>query len=145
MKNIATTPAAWEAMKAVRRRIGHDEAVQESLFLQKQYRRQWSHRMAESPVDVNDVVRALRDKKIPFVLMGAHAYGGWTGRPRNTYDVDVMVKSGRNHARAVKAFKELYPHLEARPFTGLTAFFMPGEKQSVLDVIYPHRADLEET
>jgi hypothetical protein len=24
-------------------------------------------------------------------------------------------------------------------------FFLPGEKQSVLDVTYPHRADLQET
>src|SRR5262249_61159566 len=27
----------------------------------------------------------------------------------------------------------------------VTAFFVPGEKTSVIDVTYPHRADLEET
>ena len=27
----------------------------------------------------------------------------------------------------------------------MTAFFLPGEKQSVIDVTYPHRADLEAT
>jgi hypothetical protein len=27
----------------------------------------------------------------------------------------------------------------------VTAFFLPGETQSVIDIIYPHRGDLEET
>ena len=138
---ITTMPAG---MQPSSRRVGHDKAVQESLFLQKQYRRQWSQRMAESSVDLNDIVRTLSGKKIPFVLIGTHAYGGWTGRPRNTYDVDILVKSGRNHSRAVSALKSLYPLLEVRTFPGLSAFFIPGEKISVLDVIYPHQADLEE-
>ncbi len=139
------THAAWEAVNTARRPVRHDEAVQESLFLQKQYRTQWSNRMAASPVDLNDIVRTLSGKKIPFVLTGAHAFGGWTGRPRNTFDVDILVKSGRNYARAVSALKALYPHLKVHLFPGLSAFFVPGEKNSVIDVIFPHRADLEET
>lgn len=59
--------------------------------------------------------------------------------------MDILVKAGRNHARTVKAIRELYPQLEARNLTGVTAFFMPGEKQSVIDVTYPHRRDNEET
>src|SRR5205807_1856008 len=76
---------------------------------------------------------------------GAHAIGGWTGRPRATRDVDILVKAGRNHARAVKVIRELYPQLETRNFTGVTAFFVPGENESVIDITYPHRADNEET
>ena len=38
-----------------------------------------------------------------------------------------------------------YPQLEVRSFPGVTAFFVPGEKASVIHVTYPHRADLEET
>src|SRR5207302_266237 len=87
----------------------------------------------------------LTRKKIPFVLTGAHGIGGWTGRPRSTQDVDILVKGGRNHGRAVAALKALYPQLEVRDFAGVTAFFIPGERESVLDVTYPHRADLEET
>src|SRR5262249_17916257 len=30
-------------------------------------------------------------------------------------------------------------------FAGLTGFFLPGEKESLIDVIYPHRADIAET
>ncbi len=41
--------------------------------------------------------------------------------------------------------RALYPQLEVRDFFGVTAFFIPGEKESVLDITYPHRSDIEET
>ena len=41
--------------------------------------------------------------------------------------------------------RALYPQLEVRNFTGVVAFFVPGERESVLDVTYPHRADIEVT
>jgi hypothetical protein len=141
---VPPTDPAWEAVKAARRNLDHDEAVQEVSFLQRQYRRQWSDRMAASPVELYEVLRTLTQKRIPFVLIGAHGFAGWTGKPRNTKDVDILVKSGRNLTRAVKAIRELYPQLQERSFPGLIAFFIPGEKESVVDVIYPHRADLAE-
>jgi hypothetical protein len=142
--NLFSDPA-WEAAKAARRNLAHDEAVQESFFLQRQFRSLWSSRMAPSPVDLNEVLRTLTQKKIPFVLTGAHGIGGWTGRPRGTPDVDILVKGGRNHARAITVLKALYPQLEVRNLAEAMAFFIPGERESVLDVAYPHRADLEET
>jgi hypothetical protein len=141
---IATDPA-WEAMKAAPRNLGHDEAVQIVARLQRQYRLQWSDRMAESPVDLNVILKTLTQKRIPFVLTGAHGIASWTGIPRNTEDVDILVKGGRNLTRAVKAIRALYPQLEERNFPGVTAFFLPGETASVIDVTYPHRADLAET
>ncbi|HBI43982.1 MAG TPA: hypothetical protein DDY78_14200 [Planctomycetales bacterium] len=132
-------------MKATRRNLLHDDAVQLSDFLQRQYRSQWSNQVPPSPVDLNMILRTLTQKRIPFVLTGAHGIGGWTGRPRSTQDVDILVKAGRNYGRAVNAVRALYPQLEVRAFTGLTAFFVQGEKESVIDVVYPHRADLEET
>lgn len=100
-----------------------------------------------SPVqpDFRRIIATLQAKKIPFVLTGAHGMSTWTGRPRSTHDVDVLVKAGRNHSRAVNALKALYPELEVRNFTGLTAFFVPGERESVIDVIFPRRADIEVT
>ena len=74
------------------------------------------------------ILRTLIQKRIPFVLTGAHGIGGWTGRPRNTQDVDILVKAAGTHGRAVKAMRTLYPQLEVRAFTGLTAFFVQGEK-----------------
>ncbi len=45
----------------------------------------------------------------------------------------------------MKAIRELYPQLEVKDFTGVTAFFLPGETESVIDITYSHRADNEET
>jgi nucleotidyltransferase AbiEii toxin of type IV toxin-antitoxin system len=143
--NVVSSDPAWETAKAARRSLGHDEAIQEVCFLQDQFRSQWSNRVLPSPVDLNLILTTLSQKRIPFVLTGAHGIAGWTGRPRNTQDVDILVKTGRNHSRAVKAIKALYPQLELRNFTGVTAFFVPGEKTSVIDITCPHRADLEET
>lgn len=137
--------AEWEAVEAARSSIDHNDAVQEVADLQRQYYALWGHKVAKSPVNVNVVLRTLIVKRIPFVLTGTHGISGWRGKPRATKDVDILVKGGRNHARAVKAIRTLYPQLEVRSFAGLTAFFIPGEKQSVIDVVYPHRADIEET
>ena len=71
--------------------------------------------------------RAERDspnagqEKDPFVLTGAQAIGGWTGRPRATHEVDILVKGRRNHRRAVKAIKALYD-AGGPDFAGVTAF-----------------------
>ena len=142
---VVPSDPAWETAKAARRSLDHNAAVQESSILQKQFYGLWSHLMPPSPVDVNVVLRTLTAKKIPFVLTGAHGIGSWTGRPRATKDVDILVKGGRNQARAVNALKALYPELEVRIFAGVTGFFIPGDNDSVLDVTYPHRADLAET
>jgi hypothetical protein len=131
-------------MKASRRSVSHHEAVQESAWIT---RTQWRlmGKMDAAKIELNQIIKKLTQKRIPFVLTGAHALGGWTGRPRATHDVDILVKGGRNYARAVKAMRELYPHLEVREFFGVTGFFLPGETESVIDVTYPHRADIEET
>jgi hypothetical protein len=142
---VALSNPAWEAMKGARRNLDHDQAVQEVIFLQRQYRTQWRNRMAASPVDLNVIIKTLSQKKIPFVLTGAHGIAAWTGKPRDTHDVDILVKGGRNLTRAVNAIRALYPQLEERNFAGVTAFFVPGETTSVIDVTYPHRPDLAET
>lgn len=130
----------WQATKAARRALEHAQAVRESAEVTAL---QWRLMSKKDParIDLYEILRTLRDKKVPFVLIGAHALGGWTGRPRATKDIDILCKSARNHARAVKAIKELCPHLEARVLHGVTAFFLPGELESVIDIAYPHRED----
>jgi hypothetical protein len=142
---VLSTDPGWEAAKAGRRNIGPDQAVQEVFFLQRQYRAQWSDRMAAARVDLNLILRTLTEKRIPFVLTGAHGIAAWTGKPRNTDDVDILAKGGRNQARAVNAIRALYPELEVRRFSGVVGFFFPGETTSVIDVTYPNRADHHET
>ncbi len=137
---------AWaaDAWKGNRSSQSHADAVTECEGLSEQYRRMWNRRAA-GVIELDAIFRTLRQKKIPFVLTGAHGIAGWTGRPRSTKDVDILVKAGRNHARAVKALRDLYPSLDVRTFAGVTGFFLPGDTQSILDVTYPHRADIEET
>jgi hypothetical protein len=135
----------WEAAKSARRNLDHNAAVQESAGLERKYRALWSSNVAPSPVNLNQIFRALTEKRIPFVLTGAHGIGGWTGRPRATHDIDILVKGGRNHARAVKAIGALYSELEVRRIGGIVAFFISGETESVIDVCPPFRADLAQT
>jgi hypothetical protein len=133
----------WEAMKARCRNLTPSQAVRESAYLSELFRRR--HRMPDIVIEFDRIIETLIAKKIPFVLTGAHGIATWTGRPRSTHDVDILVKSGRNHTRAVKAIQELYPQLEMRMLTGVAAFFVPGETESVIDVTYPHRHDIGQT
>ncbi|MBI2806184.1 MAG: hypothetical protein HYX68_14480 [Planctomycetes bacterium] len=131
----------WEAMKATRRNLRPADAVRECAYLSEEYRK----RFGMPEISLKKIVKALQAKKISFVLTGAHGIATWTGRPRSTKDVDILVKSGRNHARAVKALRELYPELEVHNLTGVAAFVVPGERESVIDVTFPHRHDIAET
>src|SRR5438445_10670559 len=99
--NAPVSDPAWERVKAARRNLDHNQAVQESVFLEKQHRAQWSNKVAASPVHLSQALRALAQKKIAFVLTGAHAIVGWTGRPRATHDLHVLTKRGRHHARTL--------------------------------------------
>jgi hypothetical protein len=76
---VVPTDPKWEAVKATRRNLDHDAAVQESVFFQKQFYTLWGHRVASSPIGLSLVLQTLTQKKIPFVLTGAHGIGGWTG------------------------------------------------------------------
>jgi hypothetical protein len=140
-----TADPAWESVKAARRNIRHDDAVQETIALARQFHELWGHCVTSSPVDLILVLKTLSERRIPFVLTGCHGIGSWTGRPRATKDVDILVKGGRNHDRATKAIAKLYPQLERRDFAGAAAFFVAGSNESVIDVVFPYRADQEET
>lgn len=73
---MASRDPEWERMKATRRNLRHNDAVQEVAFLQGQYRRLWSSRVPSSPVDLNQILKTLTQKRIPFVLTGAHGIAG---------------------------------------------------------------------
>lgn len=141
---VPLTDPAWEKAKSSCRNLSPNDAAQESFYLQKLFRQMWRQEVP-SPVDLNQILLTLTQKKIPFILTGAHGIGSWTGRPRATQDVDILVKGGRNLTRAVNAIKALYPELEVKVFFGVSAFFIPGEKESVIDITYPHRPALAET
>ena len=47
-----------------------------------------------------EVFRALNAAKVRFMLVGTHAMGGWTRKPRTTTEVDILVAT-QLHARAL--------------------------------------------
>ncbi len=57
-----------------------------------------------------EVIRVLDAAKVPFMLVGTHALGGWTGKPRTTTDVDILVGQ-RFHKRAVRILLNQFPQL----------------------------------
>jgi hypothetical protein len=134
----------WEATKAASRPLAHAAAVVECAALSEQYRQMWQRKTA-GIVDLDATLETLRANKIAFVLTGAHGFAGWTGRPRATWDVDILVRAGRNYTRAVNALRALYPNLEVRQTGEATGFFVPGTRQHLVDLMYPHRADLQAT
>ncbi len=133
-----------EAEEAVTQNYTHERAVEIVARLSSEWRRSWAH-MPKYAVSYRAIVKKLREKKIPFVLTGMYGIASWLGRPRATHDVDILVQGGRNYARAISALKSLYPKLEVRTRGGQSRFYAPGEKDPVIDVVYPFRPDQEAT
>lgn len=80
-----------------------------------------------------DVARVLDRAKVPYVLVGAHAANGYTGRPRNTVDVDVVVRSPKKATEAVaKAFPELTANDHA-----VVVRFKRADGEEAIDLMKP--------
>lgn len=85
-----------------------------------------------------DVIRVLNAAKVRFMLLGAHGLGGWTGEPRATKDVDVLV-AARSHKKAVRALLEAFPHLQAEDNQVVTRLRDPETRDVVLDIMKPNQ------
>jgi len=105
------------------------QAISESIYLS---------RLLSENKDQERFLVALSDAKIDFVLVGGMAVGVWTGRPRATIDVDVIVVASQYDA-AVKVIQAKFPELEMRDRDAITRFVVPGEpdKKSKLDLMKP--------
>jgi hypothetical protein len=84
-------------------------------------------RMTGRTIGPADVAKLLRDAGVKYVIVGAHASNGYTARPRNTIDVDVIVQYPKKAAQAIAA---AYPDLEMRD-TQVVTRFMEGEKEAI--------------
>jgi hypothetical protein len=89
-------------------------------------------------IDPLDIVRVLRSAGVSFVLAGAHGLGGWTGKPRATADVDVIVAK-RHLKKAVQALSAAFPELEAVDCPVVVRFRPPGTQDTVIDVMKPNQ------
>jgi len=85
----------------------------------------------------DDVARILRNAGIKYVIVGAHAINGYTGRPRATVDVDVIAQHPKKAAKAISAE---YPHLDMKDTPVVIRFTDKGDE--VIDVMKPNSAPL---
>src|SRR5687768_4138050 len=89
-------------------------------------------RMHGKDISPAAVARTLRLAEVRYVLVGAHAANGYTGRPRATVDVDVVVQSPTKAAKAVAA---AFPQLQMQPLPHVIRF-MDGDTEAI-DLIKP--------
>ena len=88
--------------------------------------------MHDRPIGPGDVGRVLRAAGVPYVVVGAHAANGYTGRPRATVDVDVIVKHPKKAARAVA---EAFPELQMEDTPVVTRF--KDQDHEAIDLMKP--------
>ncbi|MBI4615551.1 MAG: hypothetical protein HY720_18175 [Planctomycetes bacterium] len=90
----------------------------------------------ENMVTPAEVITALDIAGVDFVLAGAYASNVWTGAPRATTDVDVVVAS-RHHRRAVAALRKAFPRLDVVDQQVVTRFQDPGSGRVFVDAMKP--------
>jgi hypothetical protein len=84
------------------------------------------------------VIAVLNAAKVRFVLMGAHAIGGWTRAPRATQDVDVLV-GARGFRKAVRELLTAFPQVEADDHEAVTRLRDRKTQAVLIDVMKPHQ------
>lgn len=87
-------------------------------------------------VDARDVIEALNQAGVHFVLMGAHGIGGWMHQARATRDVDVVVRKA-DHRKAVKLIGQRFPELVVDDQAVVTRFIDPSSQEAVIDLMRP--------
>ncbi len=90
---------------------------------------------AIGPQDVIDILSRLG---VRYVLVGAYGLAGWTGEPRATLDVDVLVAT-RQHKKVVTALLAAYPHLTAEVHDVVTRLRDPETGHVAIDVMRPNQ------
>ncbi len=106
----------------------HEEALKISAALTSFY--------VPAAIHPLDVVRALNEAKVSFVLAGAHAAFGWMREPRATEDVDVIV-AVRQVKKAVKVLCETFPNLQAEDLPVVVRLRDGETKKVLIDVMKP--------
>jgi hypothetical protein len=80
------------------------------------------------------VIRLLNSARIRFMLVGAHGLGGWTGAPRATQEIDVIV-AARSVRKAVRELLAAFPHLEEDDHPVVTRLRDRETKKVAIDVM----------
>src|SRR5438477_7546388 len=94
-------------------------------------------RMQGKEISPTDVARVLREARVKYVIVGAHATNGYTGKPRTTVDMDVIVQFPK---KAVSALSAAYPDLTIQD-TPVVTRFKDGTHEAI-DVMKPAMSKL---
>jgi hypothetical protein len=86
-----------------------------------------------------EVIGVLNAAKVSFTLVGAHGLGGWTGKPRATEDVDVIVVQ-RHVKKAVAALTAAFPNLGVDDQPAVVRLRDRGTGAIAIDVMKPNQA-----
>jgi hypothetical protein len=86
-----------------------------------------------------DVIRVLNAAKVTFTLVGAHGLGGWTGKPRATEDVDVVVAQ-RHVKKAVAALTAAFPNLDVDDHPAVVRLRDRETGAVAIDVMKPNQS-----
>jgi hypothetical protein len=89
-------------------------------------------KMQDRPIGPEDVAKVLTSARATYVIVGAHATNGYTGRPRATVDVDVIALHPK---KAASAIERAFPHLTKRD-TPVVIRFLDREHEAI-DVMKP--------
>ncbi|HTU20891.1 MAG TPA: hypothetical protein VMG10_22755 [Gemmataceae bacterium] len=81
-----------------------------------------------------EVFRVLNAAKVRFMLVGTHALGGWTRRPRTTTDIDILVGT-RLHKKAVRVLLTAFPQLHSEEQEDETHLRDADTGQVLIDVM----------
>ena len=114
----------------------HGEALRKSTEITRTLRKMY--RPEVCMVAPEDVIPALNEAGVRFMLMGNYGITGWRDEERATQDVDVLVRS-RDHHKAVKAISEAFPRLEVADFPVVTRFLDPVGKVPLIDLMKPNQ------
>lgn len=85
-----------------------------------------------------EVLTALARARIPNVLVGTHALGGWMSEPRTSPDVDILV-GARHHNKAVRTLRASFPALEENEQDAMTRLRDKETKVARVDVVKADR------
>src|SRR5487761_699968 len=116
------------------RPINHVAALETTRTLCRSFTRMYPE--AGLMIDPLDVVEALNQAGVRFVLMGAHGIGGWMLQARATRDVDVVVRKS-DHKKAVKTIGQRFPDLVIDDQVVVTRFLDPASGEPVVDLMRP--------
>jgi hypothetical protein len=93
--------------------------------------------MSQREIGPVDVARVLDAAKVKYVLVGAHATNGYTGRPRATVDVDLIVQFPK---KASQAIARAFPRLRMKD-TPVVIRFIDGDQEAI-DLLKPNTSKL---